>query len=237
MTANQRSIQTIRNRIMQAAQRVQRNQDEITLIAVSKQKPITEIITAYQAGIRHFGENRTDELAEKAVALAHLTDLKWHFIGHLQSRQSQTVAQYAHYFHAVDSVKIAERLSMQLLEFNRQLSIFIQVNISGETSKSGFNCQQWQTQPRWIEEFIQDIEYIKKLPNLSLQGLMTMAPWEVSETELRRIFSSTTALIHALHPQLLNSQQLSMGMTDDFEIAIEEGATHVRIGRAIFGER
>jgi len=236
MTVNQSSIQTVRNCVMQAAQRAQRNPDEITLIAVSKQKPITNIVTAYQMGIRHFGENRTDELTEKAVALAHLTDLKWHFIGHLQSRQSQTVAQYAHYFHAVDSVKIAERLSMQLLEFNRQLSIFIQVNISGETSKSGFDCQQWQTQPQLVEALIQPIEYIKKLPNLSLQGLMTMAPWDVPETVLRYVFASTTALIHYLRPQLPNSQQLSMGMTDDFEIAIEEGATHVRIGRAIFGE-
>lgn len=230
---NQEAIQVIQRRIIQAAERAQRNSADITLVAVSKQKSIAHILAAYEAGLRHFGENRTEELAEKAIALAHLTDLKWHFIGHLQSRQSQVVAQYAHYFHALDSLKIAARLSEQLVKFKRNLSVFVQVNISGEVSKSGFDCQQ----PQQIKALIETLQQITMLPNLSIQGLMTMAPWDAPEATLHTIFSNMTALAHDLQIQLPHITQLSMGMTDDFEIAIEEGATYVRIGRAIFGER
>lgn len=233
------TIQAVRDRMAQAAQYAQRNPDDITLIAVSKQKPIADIIAAYEAGVRHFGENRTEELAEKSIALAHLTDLKWHFIGHLQSRQSQEVAKYAHYFHALDRVSIAEHLSNQLTKLDRQLSVFIQVNVSGEATKGGFICHPWQTQSQQLEILIQSIKQIVTLPNLSIQGLMTMAPWNASDATLHSIFKNMAELALYLPTQLSNLPilQLSMGMSGDFEIAIMEGATHVRVGSAIFGER
>lgn len=232
MKNDNQAVQAIRDRIEQAAQRVRRSSADITLVAVSKQKPIEDIVTVYDAGIRNFGENRAEELEEKAQALSHLSDLKWHFIGHLQTRQSKAVAQYAHYFHAVDSVKIAKRLSSQLVELNRDLLVFIQVNTSGEESKGGFRCDNWQQNKQQFEELMQAMQEIAKLPKLQILGLMTMAPFDATEDMLHKIFKSMAEL-----SAYLPAQQLSMGMSGDFEIAIEEGATHVRIGSAIFGKR
>jgi len=233
------TIQATLARIEQAAQRSGRTGDEIRLIAVSKQKPLADIINAYEAGVRHFGENRSEELEKKAQALSHLSDLKWHFIGHLQSRQSKTVAQYAHYFHALDRLKIAQSLSAKLVEQQRTLPVFIQVNVSGEESKSGFACQNWQQDTSQLEALIEVIKAVHQLPQLDLLGLMTMAPFDANEQSLRSIFKKIAALSRCLHDRLpeINASQLSMGMSGDFEIAIEEGATHVRIGSAIFGAR
>jgi len=233
------TIQATLARIEQAAQRSGRTGDEIRLIAVSKQKPLADIINAYEAGVRHFGENRSEELEKKAQALSHLTDLKWHFIGHLQSRQSKAVAQYAHYFHALDRLKIAQSLSAKLVEQQRRLSVFIQVNVSGEESKSGFACQNWQQDTSQLEALIEVVKAVHQLPQLDLLGLMTMAPFDVNEQNLRTIFKKIAALSRCLRDKLpeINASQLSMGMSGDFEIAIEEGATHVRIGSAIFGAR
>lgn len=238
MTSND-PVQVINQRIRQAAERSGRSESDITLVAVSKQKPIEAIVTAYNAGVRHFGENRAEELAEKAQALSHLTDLKWHFIGHLQTKQSKPVAQYAHYFHAVDRLKIARQLSRQLTELGRTLPVFIQINTSGEASKSGFACDNWQEDAQQTDTLRQTVEEIASLPNLQVSGLMTMAPFDSTEAVLRPIFQSTALLSAYLKENLpdIPVQQLSMGMSGDFEIAIEEGATHVRIGSAIFGSR
>ncbi len=232
-------VQAIQQRIAQAAQTAQRNPEDIHLVAVSKRKPIADIVAAYEAGVRDFGENYTDELAEKAQALSHLTDLRWHFIGHLQSRQSLTVAQYAHAFHALDRLKIAERLSSQLGELGRSLPVFIQVNISGEETKSGFECSQWREDATQFTALVKVIKQIAELPNLKIQGLMTMAPFDADEAALHQIFGNLRQLAAQINEQLpqLSLQQLSMGMSQDFEIAIAEGATHVRIGSAIFGAR
>jgi len=239
MANDNQAMQAIQNRIAQAAQGAGRNAEDITLVAVSKTKPIEAIITAYEAGIRHFGENRADELEEKAVALNHLKDLKWHFIGHLQTRQSKPIVRYAHYFHAVDRVKIAQHLSTQLQTLKRNLPVFIQVNVSGEESKSGFKCNDWQKDIQQIETLIQAIKEIATLPNIQILGLMTMAPFNAPEDTLRPIFQNMETLSQYLSEQLsdMTINQLSMGMSGDFEIAIEEGATHVRIGSAIFGKR
>lgn len=239
MENHHQTIQATYTRIAQAAQRAGRSAEQITLVAVSKRKPIEDILAVYQTGVRHFGENRAEELEEKAIALSHLTDLQWHFIGHLQTRQSKPVAQYAHYFHAVDRVKIAQRLSSQLIEFNRSLPVFIQVNLSGEISKGGFPSDNWQNDAVQSENLIQAIKTIADLPNLKVLGLMTMAPFNAPEDTLHRIFNNMATLSHYVHNKLpaIPVQQLSMGMSGDFEIAIEEGATYVRIGSAIFGER
>jgi len=232
----QHSIQLVLEKIHQTAFQYHRNVEEITLIAVSKTKPIEDILKAYQAGARHFGENRAAELEEKAQALAHLTDITWHFIGHLQSRQIKSVATYAHYFHAVDRLKIAEKLSEQL---DHVLPIFIEVNISGEESKAGFKVEDWENNIEQCQHFIDAVTTISKLPNLQIKGLMTMAPWNVKENIIRDVFKRLKQLSLYLNKELpdLNAFELSMGMSDDFEIAIEEGATFVRIGSAIFGQR
>ena len=232
-------VKNVLTRIDDATKRSPFNNKEITLVAVSKTKPIADIVTAYEAGIRHFGENRASELAEKAVALKHLPDIKWHFIGHLQTRQSQPVAEYAHYFHAIDRLKIAQRLSTQLEELKQTLPVFIEVNISGEESKGGFDCSDWHNQHQQYDALIKAVQTIAALPHIQIQGLMTMAPWVATETLIRNTFSDLRQLSEKLNKELpeLQATELSMGMSGDFEIAIEEGASCIRVGSAIFGNR
>lgn len=231
--------QAIVERVVQAAQRSGRSAELITIVAVSKTQPADALIAAYEAGVRHFGENRATEFAAKHAELTQLRDANWHFIGNLQTRQSLPIAQYADHFHAVDRVKIAERLSRQLVEIGRNLPVFIEVNVSGEESKHGFQCGTWENDDRQRETVLQAVATIAALPRIEVRGLMTMAPWGVDEALIRDVFRRTRELSLWLQTQLPDHDfsALSMGMTDDFEIAIEEGATHVRIGRAIFGER
>jgi pyridoxal phosphate enzyme (YggS family) len=240
MTDKKQLVENVLNRIQQAAERTDRSTGNVTLVAVSKTQPIEDIVAVYyETGIRHFGENRAEELAKKATQLRHLKDLQWHFIGHLQTRQSKLIAEYAHYFHAVDRVKIAEHLSKQLQELERTLPVFIEVNISGEESKGGFNCADWENNQEQRDNLLEAIKTIAALPNLNIRGLMTMAPFKAPEDVVRNIFKNLHKLSDWLNAELpeLKAKELSMGMSGDFEIAIEEGATHVRIGTAIFGKR
>jgi len=239
MEKDNQAVHIIRDRMARAAQRAGRRAEDITLVAVSKTKPIGDIVDAYASGVRHFGENRTEELEKKAQALGHLPGLQWHFIGHLQSRQSEIVARHAHFFHAVDRVRIAQRLSSQLGEMQRNLPVFIQINVSGEASKQGFAGEDWAHNSQQREELLGAIKEISILPNLEILGLMTMAPLDAPEGVLRSVFRNMAGLSAHVREQLpdLAARQLSMGMSDDFEIAIEEGATLVRIGSAIFGKR
>lgn len=232
-------IQQVQTRIKQAANEAERAASAITLVAVSKTKPVEAIVAAYDAGQRHFGENRAEELEQKAEALKHLPGIQWHFIGHLQTRQSKAIADYAHYFHAVDRLKIAERLSHQLAERERTLPVYVEVNISGEVSKGGFNCANWEQDSDQRDEFLNAVKSMMALPQLSMSGLMTMAPFNAPEDEIRSIFRRLRELSEWLNRQLseLDAHELSMGMTGDFEIAVEEGASCVRVGTAIFGER
>ncbi len=233
------SVQSVRDRIARAAERAGRSGEDVTLVAVSKTKPMEDIVAAYEAGIRHFGENRTEELAAKAHALVHLPELQWHFIGQLQSRQCKEVALHAHCFHAVDRMKIAERLSRELGEAGRELPVYIQVNVSGEQSKGGFACAEWEHDDEQLGQFVESVRAIAALPNLKILGLMTMAAFNAPEDELRAVFKRLHGLserLNAANPDL-DAKGLSMGMSGDFEIAIAEGATLVRVGSAIFGGR
>lgn len=236
MTDLTQSVQKVLEIIAYTAQHNQRNLKEITLVAVSKTKPVEAIVKAYETGLRHFGENRAEELEQKAQTLAHLTGIQWHFIGHLQSRQSKPVAKYAHYFHAVDRIKIAEKLSSQL---DHLLPVFIEVNLSGEESKAGFDLKSWETSVEQQQIFLNAIQIIMSLKNIKIKGLMTMAPFEAPESTIRHIFQRLKNLMMWLNSTLphLQATDLSMGMSDDFHIAIEEGATYVRVGSAIFGSR
>ncbi len=236
MTDKKQLVENVLNRIQQAADRADRSASNVTLVAVSKTWPVEDIVAVYETGVRHFGENRADELAEKAIQLSHLKDLQWHFIGHLQSRQSKQVAEHAHYFHAVDRVKIAKQLSKQL---DHILPVFIEVNVSGEESKGGFSCADWENDQEQRDILLTAVKTIAGLPNLSVRGMMTMAPFNASEEIIRNIFKRLRQLsewLNAVLPEL-KVKELSMGMSGDFEIAVEEGATHVRVGSAIFGKR
>jgi pyridoxal phosphate enzyme (YggS family) len=233
----------LQERVAAAANRAGRPSSSITLVAVTKTWPVETLLEAYAAGMRHFGENRTHELAEKRPALEATLGLRsgitWHQIGALQSRQTKDAAGYADLFHALDRLKIARRLSNQLEKNGRILPTFLEVNISGEGTKSGFEMSNWENDATQRAELRKVVTEIAGLPGLTICGLMTMAPWDLSETIIRSVFRRTRHLAQWLQTEFPeeNFSQLSMGMTDDFEIAIEEGATHIRVGRAIFGSR
>lgn len=239
MTEIAQNHQQIQERIANAAQRAGRDPTDITLVAVTKTWPVETVRAAYEAGMRHFGENRAEELAEKVTALADLPNIVWHYIGNLQSRKTSFIADNADVFHALDRMKIANRLSKQRGDNGRRLPVFLEVNISGERSKAGFLMSNWEEDATQRENLRKVVTAVAQLPGLQHQGLMTMAPWNIPDEDIRTIFRRTRQLSEWLQGEFpnLTLNQLSMGMTDDFEIAIEEGATHVRVGRAIFGER
>ena len=208
-------------------------------MAVSKMHSPEEVAAAYASGLRVFGENRVEEAAPKAAEVARLVapaqPPAWHLIGHLQSRKAEEVLPWASMVHSVDSIKLAQRLSRFATSplppasvAAEKLPFLLEVNVSGEASKYGFRP----------EELPAAVEAIAALPGLALQGLMTMAPIAADPEEVRPVFAALRALRDELtrsYPTL-DWRHLSMGMTDDFEVAIEEGATIVRVGRAIFGE-
>lgn len=238
----QQNYTAVLNRIAAAAQRAGREADEITLVAVTKTWPAETVLAAYEVGMRHFGENRPEELAEKRTAVTRIlgpdSGIVWHQIGPAQSRKTGLVAAHADLFHALDRLKIAKRLGRELGENGRYLPTFLEVNISGEASKAGFPATDWEGAATQQAELRTIVQALATLPGLLLRGLMTMAPWHAPESEIRAVFRRTKALADWLNANAAaNLTWLSMGMTDDFEIAIEEGATHVRVGRAIFGER
>ena len=247
MSTLETRYQAILQEIQQTAHQINRNPDEITLVAVTKTWPVKTILEAYAAGMRHFGENRAEELAQKRpVVEAELgpdSGIVWHAIGTLQSRKTNLVADHADVFHALDRLKIANRLSKRLQENgraqNRPLPSFLELNISGEMSKSGIAATNWENSATQRQTIRTVGETVAALPGLSLQGLMTMAPWGADPTIIRQVFHRTRLLAEWLQDALglKRPLQLSMGMTDDYQLAIAEGATHIRVGRAIFGER
>ncbi len=226
-------IAIVQERIVAAARRAGRDPADIFLVAVSKTHPAEMVAAAYEAGLRIFGENRVEEAAPKAAAVAGLLGpgaaIQWHMIGHLQSRKADDVLPWANAVHSVDSVKLAARLSRACVASGRELALLLEVNVSGEASKYGFIPA----------ELSPAVEAIAALPGLRLQGLMTMAPIVPDPRAVRPVFAGLRRLCEDLATRFpaIGWRHLSMGMTDDFEIAIEEGATLVRIGRAIFGER
>jgi len=243
MSELQERYHTVLDNMAQAAKRADRQPADVVLVAVTKTWPIEVLLAAYDAGMRQFGENRPEELADKRPALeAELgmdSGIVWHFIGTLQSRKATVIADYADVFHALDRVKIAEKLAKQLRENGRSLPVLLEVNVSGEGSKSGFSAGAWETDATQQAELRTVAETINNLAGLQLSGLMTMAPWEAPEDEIRQVFRRTRKLAQWLETAVpgTNLSQLSMGMTDDYQIAIEEGATQVRVGRALFGSR
>lgn len=223
------ALQEIHAKIDAAAQRAGRDPSEIRLLPVSKTVPEGRIRAAHAAGIQQFGENKVQEAQDKATAMADL-DIHWAIIGPLQSNKTRDVAEFAHEFQALDRLRIARRLDTQLKENARTLDVYVQVNVSGEDTKSGL-------EPGEVENFL---EQLLKFTALNVKGLMTMAIHTDDEMVIRHNFSVLRRLRDDLlnrRPELIGEGGLSMGMTNDYEIAIEEGATVVRVGTAIFGER
>lgn len=219
-------LNEVRARLARAEARADREAGSVRLVAVSKRHPPEAIRAAYAAGQRDFGENYPQELAEKAKALGDLPDLRWHFVGHLQGNKVRLVMPFVSLLHTVDSAHAVNELSRRATLENKRLAVLVQVNVGGEPQK--FGCE-----PQEIEEVLAAIE---GTPALALRGLMTLPPPSDDEGQQRRPLAALRTLAN-LHGGPARLPELSMGMSDDLEAAVLEGATMVRIGTAIFGER
>ena len=226
MTAIVSNLQAVRLAIRQAAQAAQRNAADITLLAVSKTFPASAVREAYAAGQREFGENYVQEALDKINELCDL-QIEWHFIGPIQSNKTRVIAENFSWVHGVARLKIAQRLSEQRPSTLPPLNICLQVNVSGEESKSGVSPQ----------EALKLAREVSMLPQLKLRGLMTIPAPVDDETVQRRPFAQLRELSQEIGAQGMALDTLSMGMSHDFVAAIREGATIIRIGTAIFGKR
>lgn len=215
-------------KVSEACARSGRNRSEVTLIAVSKTKPVEMIREAMEAGADTFGENKVQELCEKYEVLPR--DLHWHLIGHLQRNKVKYVVDKAELIHSVDSLRLAEEISREAVKKEVQVKILIEVNVAEEESKFGVKVDD-------TEELVREIA---KLPNVHIEGLMTIAPYVEDSEENRMVFRTLKKLAVDIKMKNIDNVRmdvLSMGMTGDYEVAIEEGATMVRVGTGIFGER
>jgi pyridoxal phosphate enzyme (YggS family) len=228
------NLLAVQERIAAAALRVGRNPDEITLVAVTKTQSPSVMRAAYELGLRDFGENRIGEAEAKVGDLPN--DITWHMIGHIQSRKAKRVPPLFDVVHSVDSVKLARRLDHLGAGRAEPLPVFLECNVSGEAGKYGFDADRWAEDRAQQAALRAAVEEIVVLSHLEVRGLMTMAPIVDEPEQARPVFARLRRLrdeLAAAFPQVEWSH-LSMGMTDDFEVAIEEGATLVRVGRAIF---
>ena len=218
----------VEKRIEEACKKGKRKREDVTLIAVSKTKPVSMIETIYQAGVREFGENKVQELCEKYELMEK--DIHWHMIGHLQRNKVRQVIEKAYLIHSVDSLRLAQQIEQEAAKLEKTVSILVEVNVAKEASKFGIMLEE-------TENFLKEISAFK---HISVQGLMTTAPFVENPEENRIYFRKLYQLsvdMKRKNIDNINMQFLSMGMTNDFEVAIEEGANIVRIGTGIFGER
>lgn len=236
----QSNIQQVQENIEEACARVGRDPSGVTLVGISKKMRVEDILAAAESGLQHFGENRVEEAVEKIPMVNSQIDapLIWHMVGHVQSRKARFIGSLFQVVHSVDNMKLAEKLAHLSQEHDRTLDILIQINVAGELQKYGINAQGWERNPDLRGSLIEMASRVTDLPGLRVIGLMTMAPIEENMEATRPVFASLAALRDELKSTLgIPLTELSMGMTDDYPVAIEEGATLIRIGRAIFGER
>ncbi len=218
----------VQNNIKKACEKAGRNPEEVTLIAVSKTKPVPMLEEAYQAGSRDFGENKVQEIMDKYPVLP--ADIRWHMIGHLQRNKVKYIIDKAALIHSVDSLRLAEEISSQARKKQVEADILIEVNIAQEESKFGISRA----------ETLSLVEEIAGLPNIHIKGLMTIAPFVENPEDNRKYFRQIKELsVDIIEKNIDNVSMsvLSMGMTGDYMVAVEEGATMVRVGTGIFGER
>lgn len=223
-------VAAVRERIAAAAARAGRDPGAVTLVAVSKSVPVAAMREAYAAGIRHFGENRAQEARDKFPAFGD--DVHWHFVGRLQTNKVKYIVRHCHLLHSLDRVALAQEVHRRASRCGRVLPCLVEVNVAGEATKAGLP-------PEKVIPFLQQVA---GRPGLRVVGLMTVAPRADNPEEVRPVFRRLRQLLEEAAERCrglpgIEMRHLSMGMTDDFEVAVEEGATIVRIGRAIFGER
>lgn len=222
------NIDAVQNRINAACMRVGRDATEVTLLCVSKTKPLSALQEAYKAGARVFAENKVQELTAKMPDMPE--DVEWHLIGHLQTNKVKYIIGKVALIHSVDSLHLAEEISKQAAKAECVQPILVEINVAGEDSKFGTSD---------MAENAELIRNISELPNLKLMGLMTIAPYVEDPEDNRIYFKQLREFLYsdAIRGYFPEKPILSMGMTGDFEVAVEEGATHVRVGTGIFGER
>ena len=223
------NMRDVEQRIRQACARAGRAPEEVTLIAVSKTKPVEMLMEAYAAGARDFGENKVQELLDKIPQMPQ--DIRWHMIGHLQRNKVKYIIDKVALIHSVDSLRLAEEISKEAQKHNLVVDILVEVNVAGEESKFG-------TTP---EEAANLVLSIAALPGIRVRGLMTIAPFVEHAEENRKFFKNLKQLsvdiLQKNNDNIHVGDVLSMGITGDYEVAVEEGATYVRVGTGIFGER
>jgi PLP dependent protein len=225
-------VARVRERIAAAAGRAGRNPEEVTLMGVSKTFAAERVREAYQAGVRVFGENRVQEFAGKAGALADLKNAEWHMIGHLQTNKALKAVELFTAIDSVDSLRLAEKLNSSAGQFGKKLPVLIEINVGGEAAKSGASLESVE-----LDELL---HAAPQLEQLEFRGLMTVPPFTEDPQQARPYFRRLRELrdqIVARNLVHVGVDMLSMGMSHDFEVAIEEGSTCVRVGTAIFGER
>lgn len=224
------NLKAVDQRIEAACLRAGRDASSVRLLPVSKTMSADVVRMAWDAGCRTFGENKVQEAYAKWSETKDLADLRWAVIGHLQTNKAKLVADFADEFHALDSLRVAQALDARLQAIERTLTVFVQVNTSGEASKYGLS-------PQDVPAFVREL---RSYPTLKVRGLMTLAMFSDDEARVRACFSSLRRLRDQLRADVAENAaicELSMGMSGDFEVAIEEGATVVRVGQAIFGAR
>lgn len=222
------NIERVEKEIDDACKRAGRDRNEVTLISVSKTKPLSMLEEAYEAGARDFGENKVQELMDKIPKLPQ--DIRWHMIGHLQRNKVKYIVDKVYMIHSVDSLRLAETISSEALKKHTEVNILIEVNMAEEESKFGAKS----------EEVISLVNEISILPAVHIKGLMTIAPFVENPEDNRKYFQKMKQLaVDIMHKNIDNVSMdvLSMGMTGDYKVAVEEGSTYVRVGTGIFGER
>ena len=222
------NLAIVEERVKAACDRAGRSYGSVTLVAVSKTKPVRLVEQAYEYGIRQFGENKAQEMKEKYDMLPK--NIEWHFIGHLQTNKIKYVLGRATLIHSVDSLHLAEAIEAECVKKGLEADVLVEVNVAQEETKSGIKTEE-------AEGLVKDIA---RLPHVHVKGLMTIAPFVENAGNNRMIFRTLKELsvdIAGKNIDNVSMNILSMGMTNDYEVAIEEGATHIRVGTAIFGER
>lgn len=222
------NLLSVQQNIADACKRAGRDTNEVTLIAVSKTKPVSDIEEIYNAGIREFGENKVQEMTDKQAKLPK--NINWHMIGHLQRNKVKYIVGNTAMIHSVDSLRLACEISKEAVKKNVNVDILIEVNVAEEQSKFGVS----------VDEAPELISEISRLPNIFIKGLMTSAPFVENAEDNRQYFKKLRDLSVDINSKNIDNVYmdcLSMGMTNDYVIAVEEGATHVRVGTAIFGNR
>lgn len=222
------NLANVESNIQKACTKSGRDRADVTLIAVSKTKPAELLKEIYDAGVRDFGENKVQEICEKYDKLP--SDIRWHMIGHLQRNKVKYIVDKVFMIHSVDSLRLAQEIEKEAAKKDVNVNILVEVNVAGEESKFGATSEEAATL----------VEEIAKLPHISVRGLMTIAPYVEDSEENRRYFAKLKQIyVDIIHKNIDNvfMEELSMGMTGDYEVAITEGATYVRVGTGIFGER